>query len=69
MEWMAYIMNESTHFNEFGDDFDYFDDHQDEDPFMPKKSCTRCGGDGEVLGRDDIGLECMRCHGTGVEPS
>lgn len=29
-------------------------------------TCDRCGGTGEVLGRDDIGLECMKCKGRGT---
>lgn len=28
--------------------------------------CTRCNGTGEVLGRDDIGLEGIKCKGKGV---
>lgn len=57
-------------FDGFGDEFDYFDENPDEDPFSPKKTCEQCDGTGEAIYDDyegnEIRYKCPRCRGTGA---
>ena len=50
-----------------GDEFDWFDENPEDDPFMPKQTCSSCGGSGMYRNIDDIPVRCSRCYGTGVE--
>lgn len=47
-----------------GHEFDYYDDHPDEDPFSPKPTCPNCNGLGEVT-VDDRTYTCTWCGGSG----
>lgn len=52
-----------------GDEFDYYDEFPEDDPFMPKPTCTVCKGEGGLVGMATWeNYVCPRCHGTGVEP-
>lgn len=53
--------------DEWGDDFAYYDENPDEDPFMPKTTCHKCLGDGFVLGSGGEHYTCPNCFGSGVE--
>lgn len=50
-----------------GDEFDYFDENPDDDPFMPKPTCGFCGGSGFLLTQEGKYVTCYGCNGTGVE--
>lgn len=58
--------------DEQGHEFDYFDEYPEEDPFMPKATCIRCGGSGEEeyerWDGEEVKGRCGRCLGSGVEP-
>lgn len=51
--------------DEFGDELDWFDEFPDDDPFLPKPTCTNCQGLGEVTIQDHT-YTCTWCGGTGV---
>jgi hypothetical protein len=51
----------------FGDELDWFDDHPEDDPFLPKPSCPWCDGTGEKENRDGDTYECPDCEGSGVQ--
>lgn len=57
--------NTPSTFGEFEDDFDYFDDHPEDDPFMPKPTCFHCEGAG-VITLNDREFTCTFCGGSGA---
>lgn len=50
----------------YGHELDWFDDNPDDDPFMPKPTCTNCQGLGTIT-INEREFTCTFCGGTGCQ--
>lgn len=66
-DWTEDPWLENSNSDGFGDEFDWFDENPDDDPFTPKPSCPWCDGSGEKTNKDGDAYECPDCDGTGVQ--